>query len=226
MKYFLSFLLISSAQAAEIPVIPFPVFLKIGFSSVLEFETPPAKVVVGDATNFQVEKLDKSLIVRTLTPYGVSNMFVYLASGEVKLFTLTASDDAVPTHFRAFKNEQVKPLKPAALPTIIYKKGTRIISARFDAKKDFLTIEVLLTADSKTSFTPRWDWVDLRYKNDVFKPHSLWAERKTVQKDSTVKARFVFLRPNISKNFSGSYLQIPIENLASPMRLQLIGGTK
>jgi len=226
MKYLLSLLLFSAAYASEQPLIPYPIFLKLGFSSILEFDSNPTKVVLGDSSNFQVEKLDGSLVVRTLTPNGVSNMFVYLKSGEVKVFTLTASDDATPTHFSLFK----KTAPPSALPTnkethaFSYKKGTKLLLAKFDNKKDFLTVEISMTADSQESISPRWDWVELHHKMEVFKAKTIWAERQVVQKDSTIKARFVFLRPNISKNFAESYLQIPIKGYASPIRINLKGG--
>ncbi|WP_215413843.1 hypothetical protein, partial [Escherichia coli] len=72
--------------------------------------------------------------------------------------------------------------------------------------------------------TPRWELVELRHKSLAFKAKTMWAERKVIQKDSTVKARFVFLRPNISKNFAESYLQIPVQGFASPIRINLKGG--
>lgn len=222
MKYFLSLMLFSAASAAETPLAAFPVFLKLGFSSVLEFETAPTRLILGDATSFQVEKLDRSLIVRALVTSGMSNMFVYLTSGEVRLFTLTASEEAVPTNYKAFN--KVVLTKPKPKPAFTYKKGVKLVSAKFDKKKDFLTVEITLTADSKEAFTPKWDWVDLRFGKEVFKPKSLWAERKIVQKDTTVKARFTFLRPNVSKSLSDTFLQIPVDEYASPIRLALKGG--
>ena len=223
MRYFLSLLLFSAANAFSTPLAPLPIFLKPGFSSVLNFESVPLKVVLGDGMNFQVEKLDHSLVIRTLSSNAVSNMFVYLKSGEVKLFTLTASDDAVPTHFKDFRKEPAPLVNPSIKPAFTYKKGARLISAKFDRKKDFLTVEVSLTADSKESLTPRWDWVELRQGGDSFKSKTMWAEREVVQKDSTVKARFNFLRPNISRNLSKSYLQIPIQGYSSPIRINLKG---
>ena len=225
MRYFLSLLLFSTAYASNTPLVPFPVFLKLGFSSVLEFESAPTRIVLGDATGFQVEKLENSLVVRTLATAGVSNMFVYLKSGEVKLFTLTASEEAVPTHLSVFKKTPVvTPKASSPSPAFTYKKGVKLVSAKFDAKKDFFTIEVLLSADSKESITPRWDWVELRHKTEVFKAKTMWAERKVIQKDTSVKARFTFLRPNISTNLAESYLQIPVQGYASPIRLNLKGG--
>lgn len=231
MRYFiLSLLLISTTYATEVTNSPFPVFLKLGFSSVLEFDSTPAQVVLGDSASFQVEKLESSLVVRSLTTDAITNMFVYLTNGQVKSFTLTASEDAVPTLISSFKTIVAK-ARPSTTkkPTpkgqaYYYKKGARLIRAQFDKKKDFLTVEVSISADSKTSITPRWEIVELRHKDLVFKAKTMWAERKVVQKDSTVKARFVFMRPNISSNFSESYIQIPVVGYASPIRLNLKGG--
>ncbi len=223
MRYFLSLLLFSTAHASNTPLVPFPVFLKLGFSSVLEFDSAPTRIVLGDATSFQVEKLENSLVVRTLASAGVSNMFVYLKTGEVKLFTLTASEEVVPTHLSIFKKALRVIPPPTTKPSFTYKKGAKLISAKFDAKKDFFTVEILLTADSKESISPRWDWVELRHKAEVIKAKTMWAERQVVQKDSSVKARFTFLRPNISKNLAESYLQIPVQGYASPIRINMKG---
>lgn len=225
MKNILFILLFSTAYASPLPLTPFPIFLKIGYSSVLEFDNPPTKIILGDGSNFQVEKLDNSLVLRTLASSATSNLFVYLKSGEVRLFTLTASEEAIPTHYKEFKKAPIpKPTK--STPAFSYKKGARLISAKFDTKKDFLTVEVSLTADSKESITPNWEWVDLRQGREVFKAKSTWAEREVIQKDSTVKARFTFLRPNISRKLTGTILQIPVKGYASPIQISLKGGLK
>src|SRR5476651_1017859 len=108
MKYPFAILLLSSlvATGAEVtpiaPIMPFPVFLKAGFSSVLEFEEVPVRVVLGDGQSFQVEKVERSLVVRTLSPYAASNMFVYFKDTAPRLFVLTASEDANPTYYKKF----------------------------------------------------------------------------------------------------------------------------
>lgn len=166
MRYVLSLLLFSTAYASNTLLVPFPVFLKLGFSSILEFDSPPTRIVLGDATSFQVERLESSLVVRTLITAGVSNMFVYLKTGEVKLFTLTASDETVPTHLSVFKKTPVAvPNATTSSPAFSYKKGAKLVSAIFDTKKDFLTVEIVLSADSKESISPRWDWVELPLQN-------------------------------------------------------------
>ena len=95
------FVLLYSTQllADPIPAVPFPVFLRQGFSSVLEFEEAPTRVVLGDTQNFQVEKLDKSLILKTLVPYATTNMFAYFREKDPKIFILTASEDDVRPDF-------------------------------------------------------------------------------------------------------------------------------
>ena len=93
--------IIESAQGA--PPIPFPVFLRAGFSTVLEFDDAPVKVVLGDPNSFHLEKLDKSLVLQTLAPYATTNMFVYFKKLEPRLFVVTASEDAEPTYYRKFE---------------------------------------------------------------------------------------------------------------------------
>lgn len=60
MKTLLFALLIPSlATATTLNPAPFPIFLKSGFSSVVEFDDAPTRVVLGDGQSFQVEKLDR-----------------------------------------------------------------------------------------------------------------------------------------------------------------------
>src|SRR5436853_130331 len=81
---------------------PFPVFLKEGFSSILEFEESPTQVVLGDQNLFQVEKLERSIVIKPLVTYATTNMFVYFKTKETRLFILSSSDDNEPTYFKKF----------------------------------------------------------------------------------------------------------------------------
>ena len=76
----LIFVLLSLSQmtfAANLDPTSFPIFLRMGFSSIIDFNEVPQRVVIGDSQGFQIEKLDKSLVLRTLVPYATTNMFVY-----------------------------------------------------------------------------------------------------------------------------------------------------
>jgi hypothetical protein len=215
----------ASSDLAAHPV-PFPVFLKIGFSSILEFEEAPTRVVLGDSQAFQVERLDRSLVLRTLVAYATSNMFVYFKTATPRLFVLTASEDAEPTYFKNLETPK-KPLPPRApirAGNAISKPGvSQIVSAKFDAKKDYLTVEVKLAADSTRLLRPNWNLVRLRHLTAIQAPVKLWAERKDVQKDSTVRARFIFAKANIPRDLSGSLLIVPIEGQLTPLTLKLRG---
>src|SRR4051794_22875125 len=108
---------------------PFPVFLKSGFSTVLEFEEIPTRVVLGDAQSFQVEKLDKSIVIRTLAPYAVGNMFVYFRSKETQLFILSASEDAEPTYYKKFEAPTALPKPIPQRTNTISKSNVRVTKA-------------------------------------------------------------------------------------------------
>jgi hypothetical protein len=86
-------LFLFSGQAWASPA-PLPIFLKMGFSSVLEFSEAPSRVVLGDNQGFKVERLDESIVIKTLVPYANTNMFVYFRAQEPQLFVLTASEEA------------------------------------------------------------------------------------------------------------------------------------
>lgn len=199
---------------------PFPVFLKHGFSSVLEFEEAPSQVVIGDRQAFQVEKLKNSLIVRALVNEASSNMFVYFRKDEPRLFILTAADNVEPTYYKKFDTLRVTQ-KPAIVKSIIRHsaRSTRLISAQFDAKKDYLTLEIRMTADSKESIKPYWQKVTLQSQNKNLRPFKIWAERQVVQKDSEVKARFVFLKPDVPRNLKSVTLLIPLIGYKDPVKL-------
>ncbi len=216
-----------SLAADNINPTPFPVFLKLGFSAMLKFPEVPVNAILGDSESFQVEKLNTSLIVRTLVPEASSNLIVHFKSGDPRIFILKASDEAKPTLYQTFESKKIVSVPKAAAVskglTWGYQKGTRLTKVSFDKKKDYLTIELSITADSKEKVEPRWDWVRLTRSKDSFKPEKLWSEREVVQKDSSVKARFIFKRPDIPLNLSETYLAIPVKGYASPVRIALAG---
>lgn len=206
---------------------PFPVFLKSGFSSVLEFEEAPTRVVLGDSQTFQVERLERSLVLRTLVAYATSNMFVYFKTSAPKLFVLTASEDAEPTYYKKVETpKELSPPKTAVRSeggTPLKPRVSEITSARFDIKKDYLTVEVRLVADSTRLLRPNWNLVRLRHQAAIQAPVKLWAERKDVQKDSAVRARFIFAKPNVPRDLSNALLIVPIEGQLTPLSLPLRG---
>lgn len=204
------------AFALSLSPTPFPVFLKYGFSSVLEFEEAPTRVVLGDPQSFQIEKLEKSIVIKALASYATSNMFVYFKSKEPKLFVLSASEDSEPTYYKKF--ESVVPPKPKPVrSSTITTQSLRVISAKFDPKKDYLTVEVQIGASSKSLLKPQWNLVRLTHNGKALESDKLWSERKEVQKDTKIKARFIFNKPNIPRNLKGVTLVMPILGNSKPM---------
>ena len=220
------FLLDSMIASAAIPPTPFPVFLKQGFSAVLEFETSPKRVVLGDPQTFQVEKMEKSLVIRPLSAYASTNMFVYFESNDPKLFLLKAAEDAEPTLYRKMEslklpepNSSVK-IAAAGKPTT---RGLRLLSAKFDEKKDYLTLDLEISASGDQKIVPAWALSRLRYKDAAVIPGKLWAERKEVMRDSKVKARVTFAKPNVPKNLRGASFVLPLEG-GDPALTVSLGG--
>lgn len=220
------FLLFSwAALGSEIAPIPFPVFLKAGYSSILEFDSSPTRVVLGDSQSFQIERLDRSIVIKTLTPYASTNLFVYFKDAPTRLFVLTASEDAQPTYYKKFE----MPPPPLKAPE---RRSTRPVSARatslksatFDRKKDYLTVEAEISADSLEVIRPNWPRVRLRQGSKTIAPTQLWSERKDVQKDSKVRCRFVFEKPNVNRSLEGVTLIIPLEDDTRTITLALRGG--
>lgn len=220
-----SFLLLSiPAEASQAPT-SFPLFLRQGFSCVLEFESAPKRVVIGDLQSFQVEKMEKSLVVRSLTAYASSNMFVYFETGDPHLFVLTASEDAQPTLFHKFESTKL-PEKKAESPKALARpglEGIQLVSAKFNAQKDYLTVDARITAGSAGAVKPKWDLVRLRSGEVTAVPIKTWAERKEIQKDANLKARFVFAKPNVRKDLKDVKLILPIQGRTTPFSLNLGG---
>lgn len=228
MKYLFLLFLPTLVLGSEIPPTPFPVFLKAGFSSVLEFEEVPVRVVIGDLQSFQVEKLERSLVVKTLVSYATSNMFVYFKNGVPRLFVLNASEDAQTTYYKKFESPIIPKREPLTgtngLVLGRFVRGTRIIQSHFDDKKDYLTVETEFTSDSSGIIKPNWNLVRLMSNGRAIVPFKLWAERKDVQKDSKVKARFIFAKPNIPRNLEGVSLVVPLIGDSKTISRALKGG--
>lgn len=219
----LLFPLLSFANV-QTPPAPFPVFLREGFSTILEFEESPSRVVLGDSQSFQVERLDRSVVIKTLEPYAVSNMFVYFKSKSPRLFVLNASEDAEPTYYKKF--ETIKLPEPRSKPITRLKRAATLKSSVFDKKKDHLVVEIAISADNTSKIIPDWNKTRLAFKNLKLEPKSIWSERKEIQKDSIAKARFVFLRPNIPKDLRGATLIVPAQGQTKPFIVNLTKGAK
>ncbi len=226
MKSFIfTFFLFGVPAEAAVPPTSYPLFLRQGFSCVLEFDKAPKRVVIGDLQSFQVEKMETSLVVRALVPYASSNMFVYFESSEPRLFVLSASEDAEPTLYRKFESPKVQEpkLERPKIVAVARSEGFRVVSANFDKKKDYLTIEAQLSAGNSAPLKPIWDLVRLKSGETAIAPLKTWAERKEVMKDSTVRARFIFAKPNVKRDLKDVRLVLPIHGRTNPFSL-LMGG--
>jgi len=218
-------LLFSALALAAAPPAPFPVFLKAGFSSVLEFEETPTRIVLGDAQKFQVEKLEHSLVIKTLVPFAATNMFVYFRELEPRLFVLTASEDAQPTFYKSFAAPPAPP-KVATItapPVRSLPRNGRVLSAKFDPKKDYLTIDFALHAEAVGVLRPKWTLARLMFGGTAIAPIKLWADRKEVQKNAEVRARVIFAKPNVPRSLDGVSMVIPLEGSIDPIRISLKG---
>lgn len=210
------------ASAISINPTPFPVFLKAGFSSVLEFEEVPIQIVLGDPSTFQVEKLNKAIAIKPLTNYATTNMFVYFKTKETRLFILTASEESEPTYYKRFQSlvAPAPEFKKAAVTTK-YNRGGRITTTEFDKTKDYLTIDLELSADSGSVLIPVWEDIRLHYKDRFIKPNKLWSERREVQRDSKIKARVIFTKPNVPRDMKAVSIIIPLRDSGKSLSLSL-----
>src|SRR5690606_28838100 len=100
--------------------------------------------------------------------------------------------------------------KSTPTPQRSYQRVSRIVAARFDKHKDYLSVLVEIAADSKSIIQPKWNLVRMTYNGKALAPFKLWSERKDVQKDSHVRARFLFVKPNLPKDLAGAHVVIPI----------------
>lgn len=216
-KVFFLLALLSIPSEAALPPVSYPLFLKQGFSCVLEFDKAPKRVVIGDLQSFQVEKMENSVVVRAITAYASSNLFVYFDVGEPRLFVLTASEDAEPTLYRKF--ETLKPpefkVTPPHLAPVSKGPGILLASAKFDPKKDYLTVDARIIAGNGGAVRPEWSLARLKTGSSVLAPLKAWAERKEVQKDSSIRARFIFAKPNVRRDLKDTKLVLPVPGQAA-----------
>ncbi len=222
------FLTVPALASVNMGTQPLPIFLKAGFSSVIEFDEAPIRVVLGDTQLFQVERVERSLVVRTLAPYAVTNLFVYFREASPKLFVLTASEDAEPSYLLKIVTKELPKLTKAApvFERSIKMAGVRILRQEFDSKKDYLTLGFQIAADSSEPLKPNWDLVRLRFGKNILTPSKLWAERKDVQRDSRVNARLVFAKPNLPRDLTEVSLVVPLQGKANALSTSLGGGRK
>ncbi len=209
----------------------FPVFLKEGFSSILEFEESPTQVVLGDQNLFLVERLGKSVVIKPLTAYATTNLFVYFKEKATKLFILTASEEADPTFYKKFESAPVNDsVTTKAAPPIQnreprkFVKGIKIVSSQYDGKKDYLTVDFVVSADSTNKVSPNWDLIRLKYKERMISPTKLWSERREAQRDSQIKARLIFAKPNVPADLKEVSVVVPTKTESKPFVEKLKAG--
>jgi hypothetical protein len=222
-KYICVFFLISEYSMAEIAPMSSPIFLRPGFSTVLEFGVAPTHVVIGDAASFQVERLNTSLVLKTLAFEASSNMLVYFNNSEPRVFILTASEDAEPTLYKKV-GAAALPNPPASNTNSKQVSGkTAILNSKFDAKKDYLTVEYTIAAKSDSQVIPLWESVYIKYGETRIETQNSWSERKVVQRDTTVRARAIFTTPDVPRNLNGVQLVIPLKDSNKKLILSLKG---
>lgn len=218
----ITLLLSQMAFALNVSPAPFPVFLKAGFSSILEFDEAPAHVVLGDQNLFQIEKLNRSVVIKPLTDYATTNMFVYFRSKETRLFILTASEENEPTFFKKFTSlTPIKSISRSLGAPRTYARKIIIRKSTFEKRNDYLTIDIELTADSSTKISPDWDRIRLKHKNRYVTPSKLWSERREIQRDSSIKSRLIFIKPNVPIDMRDVSLIVPIKGATKPFTLAL-----
>jgi hypothetical protein len=222
--------LITSVTALAREPLSTPVFLKFGFSTVVEFEETPTEIVIGNSQLFQIEQLRKSLVIRPTTKSASTNAFVYFKKAVPRLLILTASDETKPNYYRLVEESYLPkttvPLKAASPRN---KKQTSAVGMRvgrieFRVPHDYLTVDVTITANSSREISPRWDLARLNFRGRHLVPSKVWSARRTVSRDSTVKARFIFTKPDIPGNLSGVSLKLP-QNTGEALVLNL-GGSR
>lgn len=221
-----SLVMASNAFATTSPL-SVPIFLKQGFSTVLEFRESPSKVVLGDAGSFQIEKLETSIAIKPLTPYATTNMLVYFKNEAMRLFILSAAEEAEPTLFRSFKKSVILIPLTAAAPAIkknfkpqVIETGLSLIQVSADQKKDYVTVDFWVSSGSG-KLIPDWELVRLKTGADTAKPSKIWSERREVQSGTRIKARAIFARPNI--RMTSAQLVLPLVGKAKGLTLK-VGG--
>lgn len=218
----LSLFLSQVALAMNMSPTPMPVFLKEGFSSILEFEEAPTQVVLGDQNLFQVERLERSIVIKPLVSYATTNMFVYFKTKETRMFVLSAAEDNQPTYYKKFTTlVPTKPQVPTAPASRRYSRGASVAKSSFDAKKDYLTVDLGISADSSAKLVPDWDRVRLRYKDRYLEPSKVWSARREVQRDSKINARLIFTKPNIPSDLKDVSVVIPVRGSTAPLTVGL-----
>lgn len=208
------------------PVIAQPLFLKLGFSSVIEFDEEPEKIILGDSQSFQVEKSNKSLVIRSLVNYASSNLFVYFRKHSTQIFSLTSDEDANPTllkkiYLNDLVNKAEAPKETKVEAKKKYIESVKLTKKEFSKAKDYLTLDYVITAGNLSKLEPIWKKIRLHCGKAEIPPYKTWSQREVIQKDSEMKARIIFLRPNIGNDLKKCFLDIPAKDRSKNLKLEL-----
>lgn len=202
---------------------PYPIFLKPGFSSVLEFDKAPSKVVLGDAEAFQIERLESSIVIRPKTDDAVTNLFVYFEKVPPKMFLLRSSSEADPALYRKF--QAAAPPRGAESPgsSKAPRRASAIRSVSVDPKKEFVLIEAEFIGTGRSALRPSWNSAKLKIGRNSIAPTKTWVERREIPPGAAVRARFTFEHDRVPEGANGSMLVIPMgggsEQLILPLKV-------
>lgn len=81
----------------------------------------------------------------------------------------------------------------------------------------------LFAAGSKGKIIPNWEHIRLKNGSNVLSPTKLWSERREVLRESNIKARLIFTKPNVSKDLKGFSLIVPLKGSNKSWTLNLKG---
>lgn len=220
------FVTVAHAQVATTPV-PLPIFLKEGFTTVLEFDEPAVQVVLGDQGQFQVERVGKAIAIRPLSSYALTNLFVYFKKSGPRLFILNASEEAEPLHYKRFNS-----LTSESKKSLVFEKPRirarriMLVKSEFSRGNDFLTLNLVVSADSQSKLSPNWSAIDLIYNGKRIRPIKVWSSRREVQRDSQVQAQLNFVQPNVPTSLKNTTLAVPLLNEQKVIVLDLGKGKR
>ena len=186
-----------------------------GLSSVVCFTKSPDSIAIGDGRFFQAQKIGSNLLLRSTAQDKETNLLIFSGGGLSTSYKLQSN--LILPHSESVdcdkKPEPFKPVKPAVALRVlstVKKAGLKaelIRKAWESPKRDYFTIRVRISNQSKTSWIPDWSKIQLRQGSKANSHSGLSSERREIPVGGVVTFDVQFTRLEISKN--RGYLVIP-----------------
>lgn len=180
-----------------------------GQSTLFCLEKTPDDAVLTGAKYFEMMRAGPHLILTSFKELQKTTLMLFYGK-EAKIYELS-SNSILPHALKYNCDRKPEPQTPKKVSRRSTKPslGLSILSANWtNSRKDYLTLYLLITNDSRGSLTPDWKKLVLKQRSRNLKFHSMKAQRQQIPAGAKIRVSVDFKAPSIDSGVR-AYLVVP-----------------